>query len=285
MADLSKQQIADIEARLTSIPPRTKSALSGGSADDLRAIRALGVSLPHDYVFYRKSDGSLGVKKESFLSRNEWFLPAALIGGGLIAGPGLGLLGGAGAGGGAAAVTAPIAAGGGGAAVATGAATGGSIWGTIGHGISRALPEIVAGTTGLIGAKMGANAAKDAAEIQAKANADALASSERIAQSGLDLESDIYKRRDAQLSPYRQTGNSALGSLNNLMGYPALTQTPVPEIRPVNIGATTTGGSLGSLNQTSTQPGSVRMKAPDNTIRLIPQEQVNAALAAGGQRV
>ncbi len=315
LSDTQQRMLTDAVNRLIQSNPELRQSLADPANAKVQqqligqALLDAGYPLPpEDYHFEPKQDGSITIKRENFWNRNlNWIAPALWLGTpGLVqwaTAPAAAVTPSVAGGGGTTAATTAgttatatggttAATAGGTTAATTGgttAATGGSIWGTIGHGIARAVPEIAMGVTGLIGAKIGANAAKDAAEIQAKANADALASQERIAQAGLDLEGDIYKRRDAQLSPYRQIGSSATGSLNNLMGYAPITNTPVPEIRPVNIGATSAPGygSLGSM-QTSTQPGAVsmaRVKAPNGQVYQVPKDRVQEAVQNGGQVV
>ncbi len=131
-ADVERQLMADPEfARLLQQARASKGGFRnlGQTASEATALRdrarALGVEVPHDYLFNTGGDDQNQVfDKQSFLNRNEWLPKAAAIGtmglvGGLAAAPLLAGGGGAAAGGGA------TAAGGGGTAAATTAAGGG----------------------------------------------------------------------------------------------------------------------------------------------------------------
>jgi hypothetical protein len=266
-------------------------------------------------------NGNAGMQKDSGLF-NKWETWLQLgLGGALGGAAAAGALGGASAaGGGAAAATggatvpaleggATLAAnlggagalGAGGAAAGTAAAANTSIWDKI-FGKSTA-DKIMSGlgmAGGLAGSLIQSNQADKATKAQQEAAAKAL-----------ELQSNIYQQQRADLAPYRQAGASSLSALTYGLGLDPSKQgdttTPyfqqqgqalnnaVPQNAQRNPGSPTTqpipagnytGGQavprVSSLAPTAGD-GTVSMMSPDGRQARVPQNQVQAALAAGGR--
>jgi hypothetical protein len=153
---------------------------------------------------------------------------------------------------------------------------------------------------GLAGSLIQSNQADKATKAQQEAAAKAL-----------ELQSNIYQQQRADLAPYRQAGASSLSALTYGLGLDpsktadtttpyfqqqfAAQQNQVPQNAQRNPGSPTTqpipagnytGGQavprVSSLAATG-QDGTVSMMSPDGRQARVPQNQVQAALAAGGR--
>lgn len=197
------------------------------------------------------------------------------------------------------------------------AAGGGGVWGTLGKvfGTPGVIPSIISSGTGLIGAKMQADAASQAAALQ-----------NQYLNKALDIGTQEYNQRIANLQPYRSAGTQGLGQLNSLMGLPQVGQAPyaqpipipgqntvsptsqpltrdpatnLPLYKPgqaVPSGApnTSTGQpvlynssanlqTLGAPASPASSVGTLNVKAPNGNVYQVPPAQLSAALANGGQ--
>ena len=267
-----------------------------------KAARQLGIPLPEDS--HVRADGRVGKNtndiKFALMAAGAMAAPfvapavaGALGGGAAVTGPAVGAPGfvgpvaGGAAAGTTAAATAPVVAStvGLNPITTTGAALGGSsFW-----NVAKKIAEIgVPAAAGIYGAKKTADAYSDAAKIEAE-----------TAEKALALEEEMYERRRADLTPYRIAGQGAAATLSNLMGIaqpnmgtvsarppagtPAAQEIPVP---PSATPAPAVPGQAAPRgNLTPPSSGATRMRAPDGTVRLIPPDQVQQALANGGQMV
>lgn len=84
--------------------------------------------------------------------------------------------------------------------------------------LGKLAPAAITGGLALLGGKAGANAAKDAANIQSSATDRAIAAQQASAQAALDENRRQYDTNRSDLAPYRDAGNSALARLKTLMG-------------------------------------------------------------------
>jgi len=197
-----------------------------------------------------------------------------------------------------AAVPASLAAEGGTAAAA---AANPSIWDKI---FGKSTADKVMSGLGMAGGLAGSLIQSNQADKATKAQQEAAA-------KALELQSNIYQQQRADLAPYRQAGASSLSALTYGLGLDpsktADTTTPyfnqqaqaqnnaVPQNAQRNPGSPTTqpipagnytGGQavprVSSLAPTG-QDGTVAMMSPDGRQARVPQNQVQAALAAGGR--
>lgn len=155
--------------------------------------------------------------------------------------------------------------------------------------IPLAIPLAIAGGSALLklfGAKKSADAAKEAARIQAAS-----------AQQALNLQQQLYGQSRADLDPYRQHGVQGLTALSALMGHPQPAPSPwvgpqvgqaSPQQRgPLPPGATPTGYAVnrGTVPGLPGGPGSmVLLRAPNGQVKPVPAEQVDYYLARGATR-
>lgn len=134
----------------------------------------------------------------------------------------------------------------------------------------------LAAGTGLVGAKMGSNASRDAARIQAQSADKA---------QGFNQQVFDYQKQITQ--PYIQNGQT---SLSNLMaqhwgGTPE--QYGMPPTGPRSVGGGMTAGAQRSLGGFAGPQGGgmVQMRAPDGSVRPVPQQLVEKYRAKGAQVV
>ena len=155
--------------------------------------------------------------------------------------------------------------------------------------IPLAIPLAIAGGSAILklfGAKKSADAAKEAARIQAQS-----------AQTALNLQQQLYGQSRADLDPYRQHGVQGLTALSALMGHPQPAPSPPvgPQIGtvqpgqrgPLPPGATPTGYAVnrGTVPGLPGGPGSmVLLRAPNGQTKPVPADQVDYYLARGAMR-
>lgn len=173
------------------------------------------------------------------------------------------------------------------------------------------LPALISGGAAVGGAAISARGQSTAADKQAEA-----------IQKGIDLQEKMYHQDRADLAPYRELGGGAVGNLAYGMGIPKPAPASTPPVLPQSTvkGLTFPGapqvpaGTLSTL-QTLGSPGSsmnklgqhmlgkvataqqmvndkfggpgatVKVKAPNGFIYLMPPDQVAAATAKGGMVV
>lgn len=148
----------------------------------------------------------------------------------------------------------------------------------------------------VVGSLIQSRASGKAAEIQDQYLREALAyekerdaydrrtNEERYAYDR-DLEASRYGDREGRLSPYRATGGSANAQMAALLGLPApapYTPTAPPSLpRPV---VTTPGAPIPT---TATAPATIPMvalRAPDGTVKQVPESEVQHYLDRGAVR-
>lgn len=159
------------------------------------------------------------------------------------------------------------------------------------------VPAAIAAGGGIVNSAINSHAAGNAADVQAKGAADALAEQKRI----FDLQT-------AQRKPYLDASTAALGNLQNLASRP-MQGAPAPYQwggynRPM-APAAPPAGNLGQLAfapgvtpQMAPRPASgpqgpaqmgrepmVTLAAPDGTIQQVPQSQEQHFLSRGARRV
>jgi len=127
------------------------------------------------------------------------------------------------------------------------------------------------------------------------------------ANKALELQRRIYEQQRSDLSPYRNIGSSSVSELSRLMGLPAASDTTTPFFQPQGgsgaPAAPLVTGPTGAPAPHQTNPnnapvvgqavprtlsglagdGMVNMVSPDGRPARVPQNQVQAALAAGGR--
>ncbi len=90
----------------------------------------------------------------------------------------------------------------------------------------------------------------------------------------------VQKAQKARLSAYGKFKDADPDTYNSIMNSYGLGD-PEPESKPP-VAAPVSASSSGGSNEPS---GKVRMLAPDGSVRLVPAEQVGAALQAGGKKL
>ncbi len=160
-------------------------------------------------------------------------------------------------------------------------------------------------TAGQIGANLAGSI------IQSRQASKAAEAEQAAAEKALALQSNIYQQQRADLAPYRNAGSSSLSALTYGLGLDpsksADTTTPYfqqqaqaqnnavpqnaqrnpnsPATQPIQAGNYTGGTAVPRTSLTalsSPSSGMVAMRSPDGRPAQVPQNQVQAALAAGG---
>jgi hypothetical protein len=153
---------AEADAIAAQANPVLKQALGGGVQGGWNGLQAFnhalqsaGIETPDEYKWMRMPDGSVSLKHQSWLARNQsWAGPLILFGGGLAGGLAAGAIGGGAAAGGSAATTIP----GGYAASAASAAPVLSSGGAAAGGIGSALAKTgISAGAGLLSRAMGSH--------------------------------------------------------------------------------------------------------------------------------
>lgn len=166
------------------------------------------------------------------------------------------------------------------------------------------IPAIIGAAGSIGGAAIAAHAAGSAADQQVAASNQAL-----------QQENQIYQQQRADLAPWRTAGAGALGLLsqglglpsggaiggggaaNPLAGLPPGTQTNIPGLPPsaVNVPLTPENAQDRALAPgTMLQPGQagvsqgggpVWLKAPDGTVKAVPENLASSYIQAGATRL
>ncbi len=151
------------------------------------------------------------------------------------------------------------------------------------------------------GAHKASSASKEASKTEAEA-----------ADKALEFSRGVYDTREQQLSPYRQSGAASLNTFNKLLGIEAPPMNAAPMATDPNHiqpgqpfpASWVPGSPLSGTPQTAPNMGSpvgnpgrtpqpgqtvgnvtIRVKAPDGTIRVMPAGLQTMAMAQGGQVV
>lgn len=204
---------------------------------------------------------------------------------------------------------------------AASSSTGGGIFSTLGKILAPIAGPLIGAGASIYGASKAAAAAKDAAELQAKANQAAL----DFAKAQYADQYRQYEQTQANLGPYRDLGYSSLGALAKGLNLPepAAPQNVPATLLPPSFaslpgaGALTPSapgfgsGPLRSPNGTPAPPmptapaaasktvaqfapyaspnggasGTIYMKAPDGTVKAVPQDQASHFLQLGATYV
>lgn len=188
-----------------------------------------------------------------------WTKALPLMGAAVAGGLALPALAGGGAAGGAGAAGA---AGAGGAG--TTAATTGSLFG----GLMTGRDLINAGTN-VAGTLINAHAQGKAADREAEA-----------ADKALQLQREMWEKEYSDLAPYRKIGTDSLSTLSHLMGFPAQS---APQAAPM--AGTSPTGTPSPTQTPQMAAGMVKVQSPTGQVGLVPQDKLQAALAAGGRQV
>lgn len=171
------------------------------------------------------------------------------------------------------------------------------------------IPLITAGAqagTQIIGAKMGANASRDATRMQTEASREALRVQEEASKRALEaqLEEQNYERylyaaQQQARKPYEQMSFGAMTKLSDILGVPApAARTTAPPSGMAQPTATFSGipapGSGGTLASTLGAPSArmgiykkpdVTMRAPTGELQVVPAERVPYYRSKGAQVV
>ena len=147
---------------------------------------------------------------------------------------------------------------------------------------------------GLVGAKMKSDAAKQAATIQQQA-----------AQKAQAINQGVYQQNMALMQPFAASGPAAANTLSRLYMSPGqpytpdlqaqdaqrfYNQPPAWSLTPGGQWSAATGGSAGPMTGPSpttalASMASVPMRAPDGSVRNVPQAQVQNYLNKGAALV
>jgi hypothetical protein len=175
-----------------------------------------------------------------------------------------------------------------------GAAATSPAWTVAGSGLSGASAASTAGTVAAkaslwgkiapaVSTGVGAAADIYGAKLQADANRDAADAQARTAREALDWEKSVYGQRQQQLAPTINVGNSARVQQAALMGLSPGTPSNgwnyvTPQTAPNAV------ANPQWTTQSPTAPaGTVAMYDPSGKMGYIPQKNVQAALNAGGR--
>lgn len=146
----------------------------------------------------------------------------------------------------------------------------------------------------LVGAKMGSNAANNAARTQTDAANRAAQLQYDLGNRSLDFQRQMWETGRNDMMPWMNMGRSALGTLGSRMGLGSGGGPPMGGGEPRSVGygqtpnaAANGGGStLGSLGQGGyAGPQMVQMKAPNGEVRPVPRTMVEHYKARGAQVV
>lgn len=153
-------------------------------------------------------------------------------------------------------------------------------------GGGRTLADIALGGAGLYLQNRQANNALDASKQAQQAQNDA-------AQKAIDLQKEMYQTTRNDLAPYRALGQGASAGLGYFMGIPgyeqgnrgilppsAMGQPMTPPATPAASGNTAVPRNPSAA--TASEP-MVAMRAPDGSMRAVPQSQVSHYQARGAQ--
>ncbi len=153
-------------------------------------------------------------------------------------------------------------------------------------GGGRTLADIALGGAGLYLQNRQANNAQNAANEAQRAQNEA-------AQKAIDLQKEMYQTTRNDLAPYRALGQGASAGLGYFMGIPGYEQgnrgilPPSAQGQPMTPPATpaASGNTAVPRNPsaaTASEP-MVAMRAPDGSMRAVPQSQVSHYQARGAQ--
>lgn len=153
-------------------------------------------------------------------------------------------------------------------------------------GGGRTLADIALGGARLYLQNRQANNALDASKQAQQAQNDA-------AQKAIDLQKEMYQTTRNDLAPYRALGQGASAGLGYFMGIPGYEQgnrgilPPSAQGQPITPPATApTAPAMPSSGTTAPATASepmVAMRAPDGSMRAVPQSQVSHYQARGAQ--
>lgn len=150
-----------------------------------------------------------------------------------------------------------------------------------------AVPLIVGGATAgasIAGAKMASNAAKNAAKTQTAAADRSAQLQYDLGNKSLDMQRQMYEQGRADMAPWRNTGQAALGQLSSRMGLGGGMSLGggAPAGQPPMGGGMTLGGMPQGGYQ---RPQMVRMVAPTGEQKEVPLAMVSHLEARGARRV
>ena len=168
-----------------------------------------------------------------------------------------------------------------------------------------AVPAIIGAAgigTQLVGAKMASGAARDAAETQERAAQRAAAMQAQATRDALAAQERAYGHSAGLLAPYAQMGASAMGSLAQGLGLPAVPAGALPmsslaEPRPVGMGTTpaaavprvprqpTIGADMTGTAIPMNRIERVQMVSPDGEVGFVAPDRVSLYLARGARVV
>lgn len=161
------------------------------------------------------------------------------------------------------------------------AAGGSSIWDKIGGALLNpaVIGSAIAGGLGYLGASKAASASEQAAALN-----------NQYLNRALDVNTQMYNQRIQNLQPYRSSGGNALGTLNSLMGLPAvpaaLPAQPIPTSTGQNLPGPppTAPSALGAIGQPAPggQGATTAVRAPNGNVYQVPQNMLSQALQQGG---
>lgn len=154
-----------------------------------------------------------------------------------------------------------------------------------------AIPLIMAGAsagTSLVAAKMGSNAAKNAAKTQQDTALGNVQRQQAASKDAMGFAQHYQDQANAGAQPFIGMGHPAMQQLGQQFGMPASAGQPAPW-QPVGMspqspqwGGMFTGGQMpGQAPQG--QSDMVRMRAPNGTERAVPRAQVQRYLQRGAQ--
>ena len=151
-----------------------------------------------------------------------------------------------------------------------------------GIGGGRTLADLALGSAGLYLQNRQANNAQSAADKAAQMQNEA-------AQKAIDLQKQMYETTRGDLAPYRALGQGASAGLGYFMGIPGYEQgnrgvlPPSAQGQPMTPTAASAMPSSGTTPPATASEPMVAMRAPDGSMRAVPQSQVSHYQARGAQ--
>lgn len=155
----------------------------------------------------------------------------------------------------------------------------------------------------LVGGLISAGTGIGSAVIQSRAAGKAADQQAAAANAATQLQRDIFNQQRADTMPWLRAGQGSVTTLANLMGIPmAAGGANAPPMTPAQMTGTTprqptpnaqyTGavarprpGSLADVNQMTNSIGMAQLRAPDGSVRYVPEQQVDFFTQKGAVRL
>jgi hypothetical protein len=138
----------------------------------------------------------------------------------------------------------------------------------------------IAGVGGLVGAKMGANAANTSARLQTDSTNRAAELQSKATADALGFQKEQFEYGKQQMQPYLRMGEQSLGTLGGMMGFNG---GGAPMTGPALAGGAQ--GTLGTMGGYQ-PPEMVTIASPDgSSTRQVPKAMAQHYLSRGGKVV